>query len=529
MSKDEVREFLQESLDFAQMLRDRPEVVRYYIKYPDIDEMSPMDKPMSSKNDVVYNLMCVNDNFTKTKYYQDFLHDLLASYYKNLKNGHIYVNGNYSTLLGNPIEMLQQSIGKFEGKSQIGIGNIHSTRFEYNKTLLASRSPHVTIGNIWLPYNTENKLIDCYLNLTNEIVCINSIGENVLQRLSGADFDSDTVMLTDNEKLIRAAKRNYQLFKTPTANVDSTKKKRYYTPEQQADLDIKTSVNKIGEIVNLSQELNSLLWDKMYHGATYNDIKELYYDICQLDVMSGIEIDKAKKEFIINNGKELDKLREKYDELLREYEENEEGELVRGKKRMPHFFSHISKQKGYYNPDKKHYCKCHTSMDYLQTIINGFKIKNPYKKDWLPFVSILDNSLFRTNRVNQKQINKIYSILKRYINERKNIYASDSDTKEDKNEKANKLREDLISDIEDETIGFSTLYRLLSSLEDKENSQIKNLLLEIMYLCGNDSFNKAIIQSKHEISQLEENGADVKLFDIGFKITKKQAKCEIDS
>lgn len=65
MSKDEVREFLQESLDFAQMLRDRPEVVRYYIKYPDIDEMSPMDKPMSSKNDVVYNLMCVNDNFTK--------------------------------------------------------------------------------------------------------------------------------------------------------------------------------------------------------------------------------------------------------------------------------------------------------------------------------------------------------------------------------------------------------------------------------------------------------------------------------
>ena len=483
-----------------------------------------MDKPMSSKNDVVYNLMCVNDNFTKTKYYQEFLIDLLRSYYKNLKNGHIYVNGNYSTLLGNPIEMLQQSIGKFEGKSQIGIGNIHSTRFEYNKTLLASRSPHVTIGNIWLTNNTENKLIDCYLNLTNEIVCINSIGENVLQRLSGADFDSDTVMLTDNEKLIRAAKRNYHLFKTPTSFVSSTKVKRYYTPEQQADLDIKTSVNKIGEIVNLS-----LLWDKMYHGATYNDIKELYYDICQLDVMSGIEIDKAKKEFIINNGKELDKLREKYDEFVREYEENEEGELIRGKKRMPHFFSHISKQKGYYNPDKKHYCKCHTSMDYLQTIINGFKIKNPYKKDWLPFVSILDNSLFRTNRVNQKQINKIYSILKRYINERKNIYASDSDTREDKNEKANKLREDLISDIEDETIGFSTLYRLLSSLEDKENSQIKNLLLEIMYFCGNDSFNKAIIQSKNEISQLEEDGTDIKLFDIGFKITKKQAKCEMNS
>lgn len=116
--------------------------------------MKPLKQPMLSKNDVVYNLMCINDNFTETKYYQQFLQDLLRSYYKNLKNGHIYVNGNYSTLLGNPIEMLQHSIGKFKGVSQLGVGNIHSTRFEYNQTLLGSRSPHVTIGNVWLPYNT---------------------------------------------------------------------------------------------------------------------------------------------------------------------------------------------------------------------------------------------------------------------------------------------------------------------------------------------------------------------------------------
>lgn len=529
MSKDEVREFLQESLDFAQMLRDRPEVVRHFIKYPNVDDVELMERPMSSKNDVVYSLMSVNDNFTKTKYYHDFLVDLLRSYYKNLKNGHVYVNGNYSTLLGNPIEMLQQAIGKFDGKSQIGIGNIHSTRFAYNQTLLASRSPHVTIGNIWLPYNTENKLIDCYVNMTDEIICLNSIGENVLQRLSGADFDSDTVMITDNKKLIRAAKRNYHLFKTPTSFVSARKIKRYYTAEQQADLDIKTSDNKIGEIVNLSQELNSLLWDRMYHGSTYDDIKDLYYDICQLDVMSGIEIDKAKKEFDIDNGKELDKLRKKYEEFLREYEENENGDLIKGKKKMPHFFSHISKQKGYYNPDKKHYCKYHTSMDYLQTIINGFKIKNSYKKDWLPFVSILDNSLFRTSGVNQKQINKIYSILKKFINERKKIYGSDSGTPKEKAEKVNILRERLIADIESETIGFSTLYRLLSSIEDKENSQIKNLLLEVLFLCGNDSFNKAIIQSRKEILQIEENGNDIEMFNIPYKITKKQVNSEMEA
>jgi hypothetical protein len=522
MSKDEVSEFLQDSLDFAQMLRDRPEVVRYYIKYPDIEEMKPLKQPMLSKNDVVYNLMCINDNFTETKYYQQFLQDLLRSYYKNLKNGHIYVNGNYSTLLGNPIEMLQHSIGKFEGVSQLGVGNIHSTRFEYNQTLLGSRSPHVTIGNVWLPYNTSSETIDKYLNLTNEIVCINSINENVLQKLSGCDFDSDTVLLTDNKYLIKAAQKNYHLFKTPTSFVSATKVKRYYTPEQQADLDIKTSVNKIGEIINLSQELNSLLWNRMYYGASYDEIKELYYDICQLDIMSGLEIDSAKKEFVINNSKELDKLRQKYEPIFREYEEDENGTLVKGRKKMPHFFSHISRQKGYYNPDKKHYCKYHTTMDYLQTIVNGFKIKNSYKKNWLPFVSILDNSKVRNNRVNQKQINKIYSLLKSHVNECKTIYAMENEAREDKAERVRILKEMLVQDIESETIGFSTLHRLLFSIEDKENVQIKNLLLEILYLCGNDSFKDAIIQSSDEILQLEDDGDDIKLFGIGYRVVKSK-------
>lgn len=527
MSQDEVREFLQESLDFAQMLRDKPEVVRHFIKYPDIDELSPMTQQISSKNDIVYNLLCINDDFANTKYYHDFLVDLLRSYYKNLKNGHVYVNGNYSTLLGNPIEMLQQSIGTFQGESQIGLGNIHSTRFEYNKMLLASRSPHVTIGNIWLPYNTENSEIDKYMNLTNEIICLNSIGENVLQRLSGADYDSDTVMLTDNRYLIKAALKNYHLFKTPTSFVSSKKVKRYYTHEQQAELDIKTSVNKIGEIINLSQELNSLLWDRMYHGSTYDDIKELYYDICQLDVMSGIEIDKAKKEFDIDNCKELEKLRDKYDDCLREYEENENGQLVKGKKKMPHFFSHIAKQKGYYNPEKKHYCKYHTTMDYLQTVVNGFKIKNSYKKTWLPFVSILDSSLFKTSNVNQKQINKIYSLLKGFVRERNLLYSSESETSEDKSMRSQKLKEDLIADIESETIGFSTMYRLLSSIEDKENTQIKNLLLEILFSCNNENFRKAILDSSSCILQLEEDGNDIDLFGIGYRLTKKRVNSEI--
>lgn len=101
------------------------------------------------------------------------------------------------------------------------------------------------------------------------------------------------MMLTDNELLIRAAEKNYHLFKVPTSLVESKKTKRSYTSAQQTDLDIKTSENMIGEIINLSQELNSLLWDKLNSGAAFEDVAEIYYNTSMLDVMSGIEIRKS--------------------------------------------------------------------------------------------------------------------------------------------------------------------------------------------------------------------------------------------
>lgn len=81
-------------------------------------------------------------------------------------------------------------------------------------------------------------------------------------------FDSDTIMITNNELFINAAERNYSLFKVPTNLVKAKKTVRYYTAEQKADLDIKTSVNKIGDIINLSQELQTYMW----HQLNYNGI-----------------------------------------------------------------------------------------------------------------------------------------------------------------------------------------------------------------------------------------------------------------
>lgn len=185
MTQEEVDTFLKPSLNYMDALKTDPAAVRYHLHYPENHEYS--DRNIQSKNDIVFQLLGLNEKFSNTKWYRDFVTDMIKAYKNNIRKGHVLVNGNYSTLLGNPYEMLLHSIGKFNGESFLGIGNIHSTRFAYRKKLLGSRSPHVAVGNILLTNNVESPTLDRYFNLTPEIVCINSIGENILQRLSGAD------------------------------------------------------------------------------------------------------------------------------------------------------------------------------------------------------------------------------------------------------------------------------------------------------------------------------------------------------
>lgn len=96
------------------------------------------------------------------------------------------------------------------------------------------------------------------------------------------------MLLTDHPLLIKKAEENYDKFLVPTSQVQSKKTKRYNTAWHKYDLDEKTSVNKIGEIINLSQVLNSRLWELKKKNQ---DTEDIYNDICKLAVLSCIEID----------------------------------------------------------------------------------------------------------------------------------------------------------------------------------------------------------------------------------------------
>jgi hypothetical protein len=185
MTREDVAEFLKPSLDYLDLIKHDIAAFRWHIHFKAQRETDLVNR---TKNDVVYRLLGVSDDFAKTKMFWEFKKDSIRSFISELKLGHVIVNGNFSVLLGNGLELLKQSIGQFEGKSEIGYGNIHTKRFEYGSRLLCCRSPHTSSGNVMLANNVENKDIEKYFNLTTEIVAVNSINENILQRLSGADW-----------------------------------------------------------------------------------------------------------------------------------------------------------------------------------------------------------------------------------------------------------------------------------------------------------------------------------------------------
>lgn len=506
--ENEIKEFLSDSLEYIAAVRRDPDVLRYHIGYSFKSEEEENEiNPFKNKNDIVFKLLGINDDFCRTRIYRDFRNSLVKGYIKNLKRGHILVEGNYSTLFGNGIELLKQSIGKFDGTSSIPAECIHSKRFSYDKILLGTRSPHICAGNILLVKNIENEEIDHYFNLTNEIVYINSINSNIFQKLNGADLDSDTILLTDNEILINVAKRREGDFKVPTNFVEAKKKKRYYDDENKTDLDVKTSVNKIGEIVNLSQLLNSLYWEKSNVGDT-KDLDELYCDICKLAVLSNIEIDKAKKEFTIDSAKEIEILKNKY-----KLKEND-------KQVKPMFFKTITTENGYELSDKVIYRYFNTPMDYYQKEINSFnfRMSRKYKDDIIPFMDIVKH-IDVTNRSGyychlRDKILDLMVEVKRVISQQYVGYEQlDKRGKDMVKEAVELTKREYMQVVDDLSENEYLMYIVLKEMDKEQYRPIHNIMFRILFGKPNETFVKMIIANKAKIHQLvEEKDGEIKLF-----------------
>lgn len=432
LTETQAAELLQPSIDYISLLRKDVDFMRYHFtdtfarEKDDVEPVRP--DGLADRADVIFTLMHKCPHFDETELYANFRNDVVKSLKERLKRGHILVNGTNATLFGNGPELLKYIAGE-EIISELHSGQIYCKRFADKTKLLCARSPHITMGNLYSAENNMQGEIWNYFDLGENIVCVNAIEENIQQRLNGCDYDSDTMLLTDDKLLVETAEKYKDLFKVPVCKIETAKKENQTLPE----LDHDTSNNKIGEIVNLSQKLNSLIWDKIHKGESEEKIKEIYGDVCKLAVLSGLEIDKAKRAYdIVNAGKELIALRKKYD------------------KPSPVFFQEIDESN-----KEKQYIFYDTAMDYVYAIASKIHFRKGREQFCLyrPISEQLAYNLASGNATEYRHKDKIVGIIddvkaktnRLYMElrtadeqEREVIYAQISDIKTERDKLVNK-------------------------------------------------------------------------------------------
>lgn len=316
--------------------------------------------------------------------------------------------------------------------------------------------------------------------------------------------------------------------------------------------------------INLSQELNSILWDRINHGVSIDDVMELYCDISQLDVMSNLEIDAAKRENPANNTRELQWLKKKYDVR------DEKNRHIR-----PLFFKYIDDYKGYRDnyyvylengeeftklcrtdkykeaqEFKKHSenkiivergrmsYKMHlTSMDYLQKCIDKIYVKSSSvfipraveSNHGLSYVLLpakgKKDGASGSTRLKGKDMSKaieplfvdLISTTKKDIQA---IWNNDKYTSQEKRKFAHQLKEKCATELMKIKVNEVTMRNILSSLEEKHPDIARYLFFTLAYPVRGfmlSCLHRVIEESIEPVDVLQEDvNGDIHIYDFKY-------------
>lgn len=534
ISKKEMEELLEDTVNYIKLLKTNNSVFKYHLglKQKVINSDFTKIHNIDNDNDFAMAMININDDFLLTKMGRVYRNDVIDSYVKNTRKGHVLVDGNYSTLVSCPYEYLLHSIGKFNGESSLKPYECVNYKFNKGEEILSVRSPQPTMSNIVVLNNTRDENIEKYFNVSSkEILYFSPIGWNILELLSSADMDGDQTLITNNSTLVKSAKRlqeekviNGQKMSRFLISTDFTPKskiKRRYTPLDLSDTDVKCSQNKIGEIINLAQILNSLYWDMESKGASEEELLELYKDISNLNVLSCIEIDRCKKISPVDSTKELNKIRSKYslgkEEITIKKGKDKENIMANIR---PMFFKYLDGGKNY---SFKYF---NTGMDYLNDVLNkkleSIKSKNNKKSKLLHELFYIDNDNLN-NKNNFYTIGRLCNIALKlkhkygyiYNNKDKyeNLYEACCDAR---NECINKM---LKLDINDDVV-YEIIKRISLSYIDEHYKKFRSIgkyIFEILYNRNRYGFIKYIkVKTNNKYELVRDENGKISIYGVKF-------------
>lgn len=323
--------------DMRQLLNDGEFPYMHELRNDEDMFLMHLGSRKSSDNTMIYELASYIPKITRTEMYTNFKNDTLNDYKESWKRDGIKIpDSDFCVCVSNPLEMIQYACGT-DPENWV---RIHRGREAYCKfykdgqELLAARNPCVCSGNILCLKNSKSKLLDDYMVLSENIVVVNSIQSDIMERASGMDFDSDQMYLSSNALLVEKAKYCEENYLTPVNKVAKETEDKYNIIEDLSCTDTKIAKGKVGDIVNMGQILQSYYWNiffdmmppvsKEQAENREKALKRIYGKISMLSSASNVEIDRAKREFKMDTEKELSDLRklgllDNDDRFLHEY------------------------------------------------------------------------------------------------------------------------------------------------------------------------------------------------------------------
>ena len=192
MDKHETELFLEDTIRYIDYLKNDTTVFKYHLGLLSEEEEEIRDKEnINSNAEFILEMLKRNDDFIHTKMCSNFRNEIIKSYIKNVRKGHVLVNGNYSVAISCPYEFLLASIGKWDGKSSIlKPFECVCSKFDENKEILGVRSPQPTMSNMCLLTNKKSDVLDKYFNTNSqEVLYLSPINNNIMELFSSCDFD----------------------------------------------------------------------------------------------------------------------------------------------------------------------------------------------------------------------------------------------------------------------------------------------------------------------------------------------------
>ena len=466
-SYSDTENFLAMSLEYLEKLQKDSTHMRFHLNQVGLqDDIDTKTLTVDNyRQRLIHDMTTRTPQFEHTSIYKDFRTEVCKIFKDKLKSGKVLVDGNYQTLFGNPIEFLYSVTNPdYRVVLPLGVKEDHAYCSHYHDgaAFLCARSPHITMGNLYLAVNEKNSSIDRYFNLNPNILCVNAVFNNIQQQLNGCDYDSDAVLVTWNTPLRYHSALIRDAFPIPVCKIDPMGKASYTnTPESLASLDQKISDNKIGEIINLSQFLNSLFWDEFHRLDYFNNrgefhkLKPMYYEICILAVLSGMEIDKAKRLYDIDTNKVLRQLKRRKQEFVKAH----------GGK-LPAFYEFMTEGKVTAKSDKN--VKLDTPMCHIYDIVESLNARSEYTH-LVKFRDLfdLDTADCDSNDSHRKK-NVIDAVLKAGAEIRSiKIRAKDKKDKERKIllEQADRIFKDCLKTVSKYIVNDHVLHLLLNELD----------------------------------------------------------------